>query len=75
MLTAFNKNEDTEEVSYGMKLIELYSQRNRFYHNLSHIGNLFHLFEQQVAVAGIRALIWLCNFLPRCCLRYVEKRQ
>lgn len=61
MLTAFNKNETLKQSLYN-ELIASYSQPNRFYHNLSHIGNLFYLFEQHVAVARNPAVICFAIF-------------
>jgi predicted metal-dependent HD superfamily phosphohydrolase len=40
----------------------LYNQRNRFYHNLGHLGNLFHLFDKHVAQAENPALLGFAIF-------------
>lgn len=40
----------------------MYSQRNRFYHNLSHLGNLFHLFDKHASQATNPALLGFAIF-------------
>jgi predicted metal-dependent HD superfamily phosphohydrolase len=60
-LTGFNKNEDVKAQCWG-EIIEQYSRRGRFYHNLKHIANLFHLFDEQASLAQNPALVGFAIF-------------
>jgi predicted metal-dependent HD superfamily phosphohydrolase len=44
-LTEFSKKEEVKE-SLWKEIVDLYSEPNRYYHNLNHIANLFSLFEK-----------------------------
>jgi predicted metal-dependent HD superfamily phosphohydrolase len=56
-LTAFSSKEDLKN-KFWKEIVERYSESNRHYHNLQHIGNMFALFERflvhikQPAVVG-----------------------
>ena len=60
-LTSFNKNEDVKAKCWS-EVIEQYSRRGRFYHNLKHVANLFHLFDEQASLAENPALIGFSIF-------------
>jgi predicted metal-dependent HD superfamily phosphohydrolase len=60
-LTGFNQKEDLKAKCWN-EIIEQYSRRNRFYHNLTHIGNLFRLFDENVAAAENGAIIGFAIF-------------
>ncbi len=47
-LTAFNSKEELKNGLWS-EIVEHYTRRNRHYHNLNHLGNLFHLFEEHTA--------------------------
>lgn len=60
-LTAFNKNEDLKDRLWS-EITELHSRRNRHYHNLSHLGNMFHLLDQHLEHVENPALIGFAIF-------------
>jgi len=60
-LTGFNKKEDVKDKCWT-ELVEHYSRRGRFYHNLKHVANLFHLFDEHISLAENPALIGFAIF-------------
>ena len=55
-LTAFSKKEDIKNECWE-EVVEFYTRPNRFYHNLSHVGNLFHLLDENISLVENPALI------------------
>lgn len=55
-LTAFSKREDLKNECWD-EIVEYYTRPNRYYHNLSHIGNLFLLLDEHLSLAENPALI------------------
>jgi predicted metal-dependent HD superfamily phosphohydrolase len=55
-LTAFSKREGLKNECWD-EIVDYYTRPNRYYHNLSHVGNLFHLLDEHSSLADNPALI------------------
>ncbi|MBA4141156.1 MAG: hypothetical protein H0X70_11800 [Segetibacter sp.] len=60
-LTAFSKKEEVKNKLWN-EIVECYTERYRFYHNLNHLADLFSLFERSMPHVNQPAIIGLSIF-------------